>query len=75
MFNRAEEVSLFTGGKKKTVRKSLQINGFEYQIEEAQKAIRRGIIENPLMPHQNTLDNMIVLDRIRKIIGLQYPFE
>jgi len=75
MFNSAEEVSLFIDGKKKTVRKPLRINGFEYQIEEAQKAIRRGLIENPLMPHQNILDNMIVLDRIRKIIGLQYPFE
>lgn len=74
-FNKAEAATLSAGNRPKTVRKPMRINGFEYEIEEAQKRIRAGEIESPSMTHQNTLENMQAMDQIRAIIGLRYPFE
>ena len=52
-----------------------RINGFEYQIEEAQRCIKAGKLESPLMPLSATIDNLRVLDEVRKQIGVTYPFE
>jgi len=52
-----------------------ECNGFEYQIREAIKCIRKGAIESAVMPHRQTLANMKLMDTVRQQIGLRYPFE
>jgi predicted dehydrogenase len=49
-----------------------EINGFEYQIAEVVKCVSEGIIEHENVTHQNTLEVMTIVDRIREQIGLQY---
>lgn len=52
-----------------------RVNGFEYEIEEAQRCIRAGLIENPTMPHAETLATLGWMDEIRRQVGVHYPFE
>ena len=50
-------------------------NGFEYEMEEVIRCVKAGMIESPTMPHQESLELVACMDRIRGQIGVQYPFE
>lgn len=52
-----------------------RINGFEYEIEEAMRCIRAGLVESPLLPHDETLAVLAWMDEIRARLGVRYPFE
>jgi hypothetical protein len=51
------------------------VNGFEYEIEEAQRCIRAGLIESPTMPHAESLATLGWMDEIRRQVEVRYPFE
>jgi len=74
-FWEASQASLIKNGKTKTVKRQLEINGFEYQVKASMRAIREGAIDCPQMTQPDTLANMRTMDTIRQQIGLQYPFE
>jgi predicted dehydrogenase len=57
------------------VERPFRVNGFEYEIEEAQRCIRAGLIESPRMTHDDTLATLSWMDTIRRQIGVRYPFE
>lgn len=51
-------------------------NGFEYQIDAAMAAIRAGAIEEPRMPHAQTLAVLAQIDALRRQLGaVRFPFE
>ncbi|MCJ8314428.1 MAG: Gfo/Idh/MocA family oxidoreductase [Saccharospirillaceae bacterium] len=50
-------------------------NGFIYQVNEVFEKIQNGELESNIMPLQETLDTMKLMDDIRKQWGLIYPFE
>lgn len=50
-------------------------NGFEYEIEEAGKAICRGDWQSSLMPLEESVRMMELLDEVRCQCGIVYPFE
>lgn len=52
-----------------------QITGFEYQVQEAAEAIRRGAIEPASMPHAETLRVMRMLDSLRQEWGIRFPMD
>jgi predicted dehydrogenase len=58
-----------------TIDRAFRINGFEYEIEAAVRAIREGRIECEQMPHSETIATLRWMDRIRKQIGVRYPWE
>lgn len=58
-----------------TVSRPFHINGFEGEIEEAMRCIARGEIESAVMPHADTLDTVVWMDRMRASLGVRYPFE
>ena len=41
-------------------------NGFTYEIEEAMRCIRAGLVESPVVPHQATLDCAKLFDMINE---------
>lgn len=51
------------------------VNGFEYEIADAQASIRAGLIESPGISHADTLASTEWMDRIRAQVGLRYPFD
>jgi predicted dehydrogenase len=52
-----------------------QFTGFEYQVEACKRAIEKGELECPQMPHAEIIRVMKTMDSIRKTWGLKYPFE
>lgn len=49
--------------------------GFPYEINSFVKTLNNGELENDIMTHDQTRKSMELLDKIRKSIGLVYPFE
>lgn len=71
----ATQASLTANGQTTTVARPFRGGGFEYQTEEAMRCIRAGLLESPGMTHADTLANMQLMDQMRAVIGLKYPFE
>jgi len=59
----------------KEVARPFLANGFEGEVGAAVEAIRSGLIEEPRMPHQETLATLRWMDGIRMQAGVRYPFE
>jgi predicted dehydrogenase len=75
-FWQATEVRLQrTGEPEQRVQAPFHVNGFEYEIAEAQRCVRAGQIESPAMPHAETLATLRWMDEIRRQIGVRYPLE
>jgi predicted dehydrogenase len=70
-----EVLLLQTGMPEQRMHAPFRVNGFEYEIEEAQRCIRAGLIESPSMPHAETLATLAWMDEIRRQVGVRYPFE
>jgi len=49
--------------------------GFPYQINGFVETLEKGLLENDIMTHDQTRKSMAILDQIRKVIELKYPFE
>jgi len=49
--------------------------GFPHEINGFVESIEKGLLENEIMTHDQTRKSMIILDKIRKVIELKYPFE
>lgn len=52
-----------------------QITGYEYEVEACLRALERGEIECPQMPHAETIRVMEIMDALRAQWGVKYPFE
>lgn len=46
--------------------------GYQYEAAEAQRCLRAGLRESPLVPHSATIEVMSLLDTIRAEIGVSY---
>jgi predicted dehydrogenase len=46
--------------------------GYHLEAAEVHRCLRAGLIESPLMPHEDTLAVMRTLDRVRSGIGVRY---
>ncbi|MCX6078743.1 MAG: Gfo/Idh/MocA family oxidoreductase [Chloroflexi bacterium] len=71
----ASKATLSVDGRDLTVSKPPRGGGFEYQTEETMRCVRAGLLESPGMTHAQTLANMDLMDQIRAVIGVKYPFE
>ena len=52
-----------------------QISGFEFEVEDALKAIKEGSCESGIMPHSEVIKMMKIMDSLRSDWSLKYPFE
>ncbi|MDL2252861.1 Gfo/Idh/MocA family oxidoreductase [Ruminococcaceae bacterium OttesenSCG-928-I18] len=52
-----------------------QITGYEYEVQACYDALQEGRRECPEMPHSETLFMMELMDKIRAVWGVRYPFE
>jgi predicted dehydrogenase len=74
-FWNASRFTLKSKGTEKVIEPPREGNGYNYEAIEAMACLRRGEIESPRWPLQNTLDIMDILDRLREPWGLRYPGE
>lgn len=49
--------------------------GFEYQAAEAGRCLREGLIESPILNHEDSLAVMQTMDTLRAQWGVRYPME
>lgn len=74
MFHRARSLTVVRDdGSSDTIDAPYLGNGYVHQAIEAQRCWQAGLIESPLMPHDESLALMAVMDEIRRQIGLRYP--
>lgn len=52
-----------------------KINGYEYEAYEVNQCLRDGKLESDVVPLQDTLDIMNIMDKMRKEWGVEYPNE
>lgn len=48
---------------------------FRHEFEEAARCIRAGALESPLVPHDDTIGILEILDAARSELGVRYPQE
>jgi predicted dehydrogenase len=74
MFHLAERITVdLQDGSSRTIPTPWLGNGYTHEAIEAGRCLREGLIEHPLMTHEDTLSIMGLLDQIRGQIGLRYP--
>ena len=54
-------------------RTPFEVNGFEFQIREVEKCLKSEQTESRIMTHQNTVDVIGLMDRMRLDWGLVFP--
>jgi dihydrodiol dehydrogenase / D-xylose 1-dehydrogenase (NADP) len=74
-FHAASTATLVTENEELTIKNPIKASGFEYEIEEAMQCYLNGKLESPIMPLAQTLQNMELMDGIRRQLGVVYPFE
>ena len=52
-----------------------EVNGFEYEIREAQSCVLSGRLESSVMTHAQSIAVMEIMDEVRRQNGLVFPFE
>ena len=73
MFHRARSITVaLDDGSTRTLDTPYLGNGYVHEAIEAQRCFLNGLIESPLMTHDETLALMGVMDEIRRQIGLRY---
>ncbi|MEN8243184.1 MAG: Gfo/Idh/MocA family oxidoreductase [Chloroflexota bacterium] len=70
-----DSLTLNSDGKEETIPCPLVGNGLHYEAVEVEDCIRSGKIESDIMPLDETLALMKIMDQIRSQIGLKYPME
>jgi predicted dehydrogenase len=52
-----------------------QASGFEYEAAEAGRCVREGLKESPVLPLDETLAIVDMMDQLRALWGVRYPME
>ncbi len=73
---RGNPLTLMVNGKEtETIAPPMEGNGYNYEIDEVARCIAAGRTESDIMPLDETLSIVTLLDEIRAQWGLKYPME
>ncbi|MGG1677165.1 Gfo/Idh/MocA family protein [Neobacillus sp. NRS-1170] len=74
-FHGAQVIYLHTSQGVKEISIPFRINGFEYEVEEVMRCLDMGEKESPIMPLEETLKTMKLMDGLRSQWGVIFPGE
>ena len=74
-WHEAQGYTLIKNNEEKMMYMPTKGKGFIYEIEECIECIHHGLLESKDWSHQNSLELIQILDKIRQQCGLKYPFE
>ena len=75
-FKNPEKITLCVDGKAPVEFSApFEVNGFEYEIREAQSCVLEGKTESSVMTHAQSVAVMEIMDEVRRQNGLVFPFE
>lgn len=75
VWHQTQGYTIVQNDKSRKVSKPTMGKGFTYEIIECIYCIKQGEIESQKWSHKNSLELMSILDEIRVLIDLKYPFE
>lgn len=76
MIIRPEKLTLHITGKDPEVIETPHLsNGYQYEADAVMEMLDQGKLEHPLMPLNETLEILDVMDKIRSEAGIKYPSE
>jgi dihydrodiol dehydrogenase / D-xylose 1-dehydrogenase (NADP) len=75
-FHSAKSAILYKDGEEvETFNDDRQCAGYAFEIEEVGRCLSQGLLESPVVPLDESLEIMKLMDEIRGQWGLKYPFE
>ena len=75
-FKNPERVTLCVDGEApRVIERPFEVNGYEYEIREAERCVREGKLQSELMTWEQTVSVMRIMDEVRRQNGLRFPFE
>ncbi|MDO5377937.1 MAG: Gfo/Idh/MocA family oxidoreductase [Clostridia bacterium] len=75
-FKNPERASVLVDGQEPvTLVSPFEVNGFEYEIREAEACVRAGRKQSALMTGEQTVAVMRIMDEVRRQNGMRFPFE
>jgi dihydrodiol dehydrogenase / D-xylose 1-dehydrogenase (NADP) len=74
-FHGAQVICLHNSQTVKEFSIPFRINGYEYEVEEVMRCLDTGLKESPIMPLDETLNTMKIMDRLRSEWGVVFPCE
>ncbi len=75
-FWRADRATLTAGDRTEDVQLGHQGgNGYNFEAAEVGRCLRAGLTESPVIPLDESLGLMRILDELRRQVGLRYPLE
>ncbi|MBS9462095.1 Gfo/Idh/MocA family oxidoreductase [Flagellimonas sp. 389] len=74
-WHEANSISLLKDGEKKNFELPMAGNGFVHEIKEVHRCLAAKKLESSLWSHQNSLDLLELLDRVREKAAIKFPFE
>lgn len=76
IFFRPDRLTLHLNGQEpQTIDVPFLENGYPHEVEEVHACLRAGKLESPLLPHNETLQMMALMDKLRQQWGISYPGE
>lgn len=72
-FHHPNTLRIEAGADTETVRLGLPGNGYGPEVEEVERCMRQGLTESPLVPLDDTLAIMKIMDEARAQVGVRYP--
>lgn len=73
MWHETQSFTIIKDNDKKEIAKPTIGKGFAHEIIECNKCIRKNRIESSMWSHQNSLEQMQIIERIKAKINLKYP--
>ena len=75
--NNYEALTIYENSGKKIghYKRKRQISGYEYEVLACVRAMKKGFLECPEMPHAESLKMLNMMDFIRNQFGIKYPCE
>ena len=75
-FKNPERVTLFVDGEApRVIERPFEVNGYEYEIREAERCVSEGKLQSGLMTWEQTVSVMRIMDEVRRQNGMRFPFE
>lgn len=75
-FKNPERVTLFVDGEEpRVIEHPFEVNGYEYEIREAERCVSAGKLQSEQMTWEQTVSVMRIVDEVRRQNGLRFPFE
>lgn len=63
------------GCEPEVIERAFEVNGYEYEIREAQNCVREGKLTSAVMTPAQSIAVMQIMDTVRAQSGLRFPFE